>query len=283
MATRNFYAPGMAMMSGGRTRPAKKMILKLMLALVVASLAVFAAPAPAQAESETLVPYSARYSVYRNGKLQARSEFLLEKQGHAWIMKSESIGTHGMARLVKFRDFEYVEGIAVGNGFRPESYLHDLKWIGPNQSSSANFNWETGKVTVSDNGDSMVLDLVEGAVDPMSLQLELRRRLASDQAGLVFMLVKEDEIERQVFRRLQKEWLETSLGCLETVPVERVREGSTRFTRLWLASNLRLIPVRMEHGKTDGDHMELRITELVIDGKSVKPRSGCEGRKSGKQ
>jgi len=31
----------------------------------------------------------------------------------------------------------------------------------------------------------------------------------------------------------------------------------------------------VEHGKTDGDHMEMRITELVIDGKVVDPQPGC--------
>ncbi len=247
-------------------------------ALIVAASIALAPPVVAQGAEAGLVPYSARYAVYRNGKLQARSEFILEKQNNIWVMKSESIGTHGMARLVKFRDFEYVEGIEIGGRFRPESYLHDLKWIGPNQSSSASFNWQSGKVTVTEDGDTMVLDLVDGAVDPMSLQLELRRRLAEGSKNLEFVLVKEDEIETQLFRQLEKEWLETSLGCLQTTPVERVREGSTRFTRLWLASKLGMIPVRMEHGKTDGDHMELRITELVIDGATIDPEPGCASR-----
>jgi len=224
-------------------------------------------------------PYSARYSVYRNGKLQALTEFLLEKQGESWVIKSESKGTHGMARFLKFRDYEFVEGQFEGENFRPLRYVHELKWIGPDQNTSAQFDWENDIVFVNHDGDEITLDLVPGAVDPMSLQLELRRRL--DQgAGQVmeFLLVEEDEIELQKFRALAPEKLETSLGCLATIPVEKIRRSSTRFTRSWHASKLAYIPVRMEHGKTDGDHMELRITELVIDGVVVEPQPGCAAR-----
>lgn len=235
------------------------------------------------AEETIAEPYSARYSVYRNGKLQARTEFLMEQQGENWILKSESIGTHGMARFTKFRDYEFVEGFFDGPQFHPLRYVHDLKWIGPDQKTSAEFDWDNNEVVVSHKGDQMTLELVEGAVDPMSLQLELRRLLAEPGQELEFMLVEDDEIELQRFRALPEELLETSLGCLETIPVEKIRRSSKRFTRSWHARELAQIPVRMEHGKTDGDHMELRINELVIDGVAVPPQPGCAARQAGEQ
>lgn len=238
-----------------------------------------AAPAPASDGHEQ--PYAARYAVYRNGKLQARAEFLLEKQEDSWVIKSESIGTHGMARVLKFRDYEYVEGYFEDGRFRPLRYVHELKWLGPNQDSAAVFDWDAMTVEVTDNGETKTLQLVETAVDPMSLQLEMRRQLAGGASDLEFMLVEEDEIESQVFRRLRPERLETSLGCLRTQPVEKVRESSTRFTRFWFANGLRFIPVRMEHGKTDGDRMELRITELTMNGIPVQPQPGCAATQGG--
>lgn len=240
----------------------------------LAVLLLVAAPA-VPANEPFWEPYSARYAVYRNGKLQARAEFLLQQQGDDWIIKSESIGTHGMARFLKFRDYEFAEGRLEDGLFQPLHYVHELKWMGPNQDSSADFDWDSNEVTVTDNGESRTLQLVEGAVDPMSLQLEIRRRLASPDPQLEITLVEEDKLELQVFRALSPERLETSLGCLHTIPVEKVRRNSTRFTRFWHASELGYIPVRMEHGKTDGDQMELRITELVIDGTPVEPQPGC--------
>lgn len=252
------------------------------------ALAVFllcAAPFQPALASETVnEPYSARYAVYRNGKLQARSEFLFQQQDGNWVIKNESIGTHGMARFMKFRDYEYVEGHMVEGQFQPLRYVHDLKWIGPDQNSTADFDWENGMVEVVHKGERANHELVDGAKDPLSLQLELRSRLAGYEPSdptLEFMLVEDDGIEQQKFRVLPAEQMETSLGCLETVPVEKIRRSSTRFTRSWHASNLLFIPVRMEHGKTDGDHMELRITELIINGNPVEPEPGCAARRGG--
>lgn len=250
------------------------------LALCLA-LGLLAAAPPAPAAQSVAQPYSARYAVYRNGKLQARAEIMLQQQEGNWIIKSESIGTHGMARILKFRDYEFVEGYFEGEQFRPLRYVHELKWLGPNQDSSAEFDWEEMTVAITDDGERKTLDLVDGAVDPMSLQLEIRRELARHETSLEFMLVDEDELELQTFRRLSPERLETSLGCLATQPVEKVREGSTRFTRFWFASDVYFIPVRMEHGKTDGDRMELRITELTVGGKVVEPKPGCAAALSG--
>ena len=255
--------------AGRRKPPAAWLVRALVCILLVAD------ADPVSAQDGVAKPYSARYAVYRNGKLQARAEFLLGREDGNWIMKSESIGTHGMARLLKFRDYEYVEGTFEDRRFRPLSYVHELKWMGPNQDSSALFDWDNGFVEVTADGETVNLELTDGAVDPMSLQLEIRRRLAAGETRMEIMLVEEDEIELQTFRALPPERLETSLGCLDTRPVEKVREHSTRFTRSWHAVALDHIPIRMEHGKTDGDHMELRITELVMAGRVVDPLPGC--------
>ena len=209
---------------------AQNLLMKLSgygMALLAAMALAVAPNLQAQPADSVFEPYSARYAVYRNGKLQARSEFLFQKQGENWIIKNESIGTHGMARFLKFRDYEFVEGRLEGDRFKPLRYVHDLKWIGPDQNSSADFNWENGVVEVIHKGENATLELVEGAVDPMSLQLELRKRLANPDQGLEFMLVEDDEIELQRFRTLPEEQMETSLGCLNTIPVEKIRRSST--------------------------------------------------------
>ena len=93
-------------------------------------------------------------------------------------------------------------------------------------------------------------------------------------------MVEEDEIEAQEFRQLKSEWLETALGCLETLPIEKVRKSSKRYTRAWHASAFENIEVRVEHGKTDGHHIEMRITELEFGDSKVRPRPSCSALQS---
>lgn len=253
-----------------------------LLCIALLPAACFPTDTSAQENGDSILPYAARYAVYRNGKLSARAEVSLERQSDGWIIKSETVGTHGMARLMKFRDYEFVEGFASNGRIIPLRYEHELSWIGPDQETIADFGWDAMEVMVSDDGNEVTLQLVEDAVDPMSLQVELRRRLAQGSADLSFMLVEEDEIEQQLFRALAEERMETSLGCLKTTPVEKVRDPSSRrFTRSWHAEVLSYIPVRIEHGKRDGDRMEMRITELELDGSPFEPLPGCAAEQSG--
>ena len=236
--------------------------------------------APLYAEPQ---PYSARYSMYRNGKLIGKSDVILILEGEEWTLKSDSRGTHGLAKLLRFRDDEHVSGKIVNGQFRPDRYTHTMRVAGMDQNWAADFNWQEETVhVIVDDDEEYELTLSRGALDPLSLKLEMRRQLDSDQEQLQFHMVEEDEIGPQNFRRLDSVRMETSLGCLDTVPLEKVRRpSSTRYTRAWHAPALGNIEVRMEHGKTDGDHYELRITELKLDGERVEPSPGCSGGNTG--
>lgn len=231
-----------------------------------------------------LQQYEARYAVYRNGKLAGKAEFTFGRNGEdgRWQIRSEAAGTHGLARLLRARDIEYAEGTILEGRFRPDEFMHHSSVAGIDDRWTADFDWEHGLVKIEEGRERRQFELSKGVVDGLSLKLEIQRRLRAGQEDLNFRMVDDDEIEQQNFRQLQPERLETSLGCLETVPVERVREGSTRYTRSWHAPELGYVTVRMEHGKKGGDHLEMRITELVLDGETITPQAGCMAYQSGR-
>jgi len=226
-------------------------------------------------------PYEARYAVYRNGELIGQAELRLQQHGDRWIISSEGSGTHGLARLLGATDTEQVEGQFAGGKFLPAQYFRHTRVAGVDHWWHARFDWPGNRVAVSQGRNAeapgLELDMGDGALDPLSLKLELQRRLRDDERELSFFLVDEDEIKPQTYRVLPQERLETSLGCLDTLPVERVRTGSSRYTRAWYAPDLEYITVRLEHGKTGGDHMEMRISELIVEGTLVQARSACQG------
>ena len=59
------------------------------------------------------------------------------------------------------------------------------------------------------------------------------------------------------------------------MPIEKVREKQTRYTRAWHAPSLGHVEVRVEHGKYGGDHLEMRIAELSFGGERVIAAPGC--------
>ena len=238
-------------------------------------------PLAAQArQGYALEPHSARYAIYRNGKLTGKVEVALERHGVRWLIRSEGSGTHGLARILAARDNEEVAGRLIEGRFRPDRYLRHTRVAGIDDRWTVDFDWDQRRVSiVHDRGDPLLLDMgspgMDDALDPLSLKLEMRQRRSGPAPQLQFQMVEEDEIDEQSFRILDSEWLETSLGCLSTVPVEKIRHSGTRYTRAWHAPELNFIEVRMEHGKTDGNHLEMRITELTLDGVEFTPHPAC--------
>jgi hypothetical protein len=223
-----------------------------------------------------LRPYEARYAIYRNGKLTGKAEITLQQHGDRWIIQSEGSGTHGLARILAARDSEEVHGQLRDGRFRPLHYSRHTRVAGIGDRWDVEFDWSARRVHIShDRGDPLVLDMVGDSLDPLSLKLEMRQRLAEPPSPLEFQMVEEDEIDEQNFRELPKEWLETSLGCLLTTPVEKIRVNSKRYTRAWHAPELGYVEVRVQHGKTGGNHLEMRITELNLDDEDMSPRPGC--------
>jgi len=220
-------------------------------------------------------PYSARYSVYRNGKLSGKADVVLQQIDQSWVLTSEGNGTHGLARILGARDSEEVSGQVRDGRFVPDQYSRHTQIAGIDELWSAVFDWTSKSVQISQDGKETTLDLSDPAVDPLTLKQEIRQRLSEHNPNMTFWLVDEDRIKEQNFRQLSPERLETSLGCLETIPVEKIRSNSQRYTRAWHAPGLEHVAVRIEHGKTGGDHMEMRITRLILESGQVIPGQGC--------
>jgi len=231
-----------------------------------------------------LQPYEARYAIYRNGRLSGKADISLQQQGDQFVLRSEGSGTHGLARILAARDSEEVQGQLREDLIRPLRYSRHTRVAGIDDRWNVEFDWPGRRVSIShDRGDPLVLDMVGDSLDPLSLKLEMRRRLARQHLPLQFQMVEEDEIDPQNFRELPREWLETSLGCLLTTPVEKIRTNSKRYTRAWHAPELDFIEVRVQHGKTGGNDLEMRVTELSLNGREITPRPGCAAMQSAGQ
>ncbi|MEE4217377.1 MAG: DUF3108 domain-containing protein [Xanthomonadales bacterium] len=231
-----------------------------------------------------LAPYQARYSIYRNGKLTGKLEIELKRDGKHWEIHSEGSGTHGLAELLGARDSEKVSGLLSEGRYLPLSYTRHTQAAGIDEHYETTFDWQADQVTIVHDGNaSHTLPLRGSALDPLTMKLEIRRRLSDPDPHLSFLMVEEEQIDTQNFKLLEAEWLETSLGCMETTPIEKIRQNSRRYTRAWHAPAYGNIEVRIEHGKTGGDHMEMRITELSFGGVLILPRPGCSAMQSARK
>ena len=86
----------------------------------------------------------------------------------------------------------------------------------------------------------------------------MARDLQEGAEELSYTVIIRSSIRDYRYQRLGEEDMETALGVLRVVKLERVRDNSDRETTLWLAPELNYQPVLLRQ-KEDGSTYELTL------------------------
>jgi hypothetical protein len=213
--------------------------------------------------------------MFRNGKLMAETTFTFTSRDEQWTMQSETVGLKGLARLIGLEERSFSRGDWQEGVPRPLNFERNVKAI-KTMRWTAEFDWSGGEVrSVYPDGESL-LGVEPGVVDESTLGMLIRLGLEHGEDEWFLQVLDEDEIEQQHYRSRPAERIETALGCVTVYAVEKIRRaGSTRYTRTYHARDHAFVPVFIEHGKKDGDHLESRLKTLEIDGKTVSAGPDC--------
>lgn len=220
-------------------------------------------------------PFEAVYDVYVDGKPRLESRIQLHKEDGQWILHSNTEGTRGLAGFLNVGSEERTVGHWSDTGFRTATFQHHSKVAGVDQRWQAAFDWSAKTVLTQTEDGEFSLDLGAETADPLSLTLVLGQRLAAGETDFEVEIVDEDTIDIHRYQRVETEPLQTTLGCLEVVALERVRENSSRYSTGWYASALNYLPVRLRHGKRGGKEFDMRIRSLSLDAQAVEVRADC--------
>ena len=219
--------------------------------------------------------FSVTMDMFRNGKLMAETTFSFSSQDDQWAMKSETRGVKGLAKLVGLQENSVSRGDWQGDDPRPLSFERNVKAV-KKMKWTAEFDWTGREIrSIYPDGESK-LPLEQGVVDESTLGMVIRLGLEQGEDEWYLQVLDEDEIEQQHYKSRPAERIQSALGCVTAFAVEKIRrEGSTRYTRTFHAQDHAFVPVLIEHGKKDGDHLESRLKKLEIDGKTVTPGPDC--------
>ena len=249
-------------------------MIKSMKILLITCLAVFMIkPAPGMAAKPA--EFSVTMDMLRNGKLMAETTFTFSSQGDQWVMQSETTGVKGLAKFIGLKENSVSRGDWQGDEPRPLSFERNVKAV-KKMKWTAEFDWAHSEIrSIYPDGES-TLPLEPGVVDESTLGMVIRLGLEQGEDEWLLQVLDEDEIEQQHYKSRPAERIQSALGCVTAYAVEKIRrEGSTRYTRTYHAQDHAFVPVLIEHGKKDGDHLESRLKKLEIGGKTVTPGPDC--------
>lgn len=234
------------------------------------SLAESLSESPSHTRTEP-VTYAANYQASANGLRARASRKLITLDNGDYEMANELEATvlgQAIVSLDQRSRFRYADETLV-----TERYSYRVGGIRSDRRS-IDFDWEARTALSQEDDESWLLDIQKRVYDPLNHQLALSQQLHSDRATgygteYAFAVVDGDEVELQRYQLLGEEVLETPLGRLNTVKLERVRSPtSSRSTVIWLAPDWHYLVARIE--QTNGSvQLKLELENAEVDGAAV--------------
>lgn len=152
---------------------------------------------------------------------------------------------------------------------RPLQYTYERTGLGRDRTAKLDFDWQAKRVTNNVQDKPWKMKIHEGIQDKLSFQVQLQRDLAAGKTeDLYYQIADGGRIKEYRFAKVGEETLETPLGKVDTVKIERTRKDDDRVTYAWMAPEYGYLLVRMQQ-EEGGDVYTIYIHESEIDGETI--------------
>jgi hypothetical protein len=219
----------------------------------VAVLAVASLEAHA-AEDPTVATYTATYRAEYKGKDAGTAEFSVRYLADRDVYEfSSSVLAKGLLKLARPKPaVERSHFRVTSAGVQPLEFWYEDGSRSGEDNFHVVFDWERRVATVSSEAGRREMALPGPTLDRGSLQVELMRDLAAAGLQQTYKLADEDSVADYAYTENGTATVETGVGPVQARIVTQQRAGSSRATWLWLAPELRFLPVRIEQ-RRDGE------------------------------
>lgn len=207
------------------------------------------------------VPFEADYSLHSMGNKIAKMKRRFTHLNNGEYLYHSETNTTGLLSL--FRKDHILERSTWhidDNRIRPLLYNYEHTGGKKDRSVTIQFDWESNQIINSINGSSWQMPLQPDIMDKLLYQLAIMHDLVQGKKAIKYVIADGGKIKLYNFNLLGEELIETPLGELETLKLERHKPNSRRKTTLWCARELGYLPVKVVNIEKDG-----RKTTAIIE------------------
>ena len=218
--------------------------------LVVLALAAHTA----HAADADIATYTATYRVAYKGREAGTAEFGVRYLADRDVYEfSSRVMAKGMLKLARPNPaVERSEFRVAAGAIQPLQFWYEDGSRSGEDNFHIEFDWERRVATVDSADARREFALPESVLDRGSLQVALMRELATKGAARTLKLADEDGIVEYEYTDGGTATMPTGAGAVATRVLTQQRAGSSRVTSLWMAPELRFLPVRIEQ-RRDGE------------------------------
>lgn len=211
---------------------------------------------------EGLSPFSAQYELTRNGSKIGETHISLTAQADQkfiYEVRTTPTGILGWLTNARLRERTFWE--RQNNHLRPLEYIYQRVIGRSRRNVRLTFDWQRGIVQNNVEGKTWSMEVPEGTLDKLLVQLALMLDLQAQSNNLEYRVADGGKLKTYRFKVIGRERLTTPLGTLDTLKIERRQESNERHTVLWCAPALRYLPVRVDQHEND-DHLSMSIQSV---------------------
>lgn len=153
----------------------------------------------------------------------------------------------------------------------PTKYSYTRSVFGRDRSEVQDFDWQTSKVQYQKGGNAKTeLNIEPGVLDMITHRLQLRRDLIAGKQVFSYPVISRGKLKQYDYKVVSEQILQTAIGPLNTVKVDRVIDDIEKTVSVWLATDWDYLIVKLQQSKgKDGHHLELK--GAVINNKTITP------------
>lgn len=206
----------------------------------------------AKATSHTSpTPFKAEYSATYNGMPIAMSRTLERTLG---LYKATTTASNFLGSIREEESFRVDEKAKL----RPTQYHYQRAILGKDRSEDTTFDRSGRRVSSTYKGNTINLDSPSPILAPLSYQMQMQLDLLQGRKDFRYTVATRGKLKDYRYKVVRQEKLQTPLGTLDTMVMERQRDDDERKTLVWLAKKFQYLPVKLIQ-EEDGEHYEMQI------------------------
>ncbi|MFD1259335.1 DUF3108 domain-containing protein [Entomomonas asaccharolytica] len=215
-----------------------------------------------------LKPFETTYSATISKiPFDGQATYSLTKQANQWHFHTQA--SMAIAQRVENSSFVLKNG-----AIQPSFYKFEQSGIRPKEVSLS-FDWKKmfakGHFKDRKHDDDMFFDLKYSMLDQLSTQLALQIDIANGKKQMSYRVIEDDKLDTYKFKVVAEETIETPVGKLVAVKVQRVRDtNSKRQSYIWFAKDWNYTVVRLYHLEKNGQEYVISLAHGTVDGKEIK-------------
>lgn len=216
---------------------------------------------PVQAAAP-IAAFKAEYDLYYDDDKVGQSTLeLAARDNDEWLFETRS---EASLYFMSFSDHEQSRFVWHNERPKPLAFSKERKRPGKTERVQQQFDWQSQTDRGTRGKKSWSTALLGDTHDLQSHLLALQLDLRAGKHELMYAVSRHGRVRQYQYKISKEEVLDTALGRLSTLRVERIRDADDdRQTISWLAPSLDFIPVRIqqfEKGELQGD---MRIRKLT--------------------